>query len=299
MADSMEILDLHYLIVAADAGTFASAAKSLGIDTSTISRRVGNLEDELGLSLFERDHSGIRLTRGGHSIIRCARRVLFHIDELKRIGQQFASGTSGEIRLGVRNPPIAGAARDLLASWRAACPEVTLTITEGNQRELALGLMEHRLDVVLVTGHTMWAQVAAAPLFRERLVAAIPAKHALAVRQTLNWASLRHETILVQGWDDNQAQREFYATLLGSGARFAVHRASKQTILALVSIGAGIALATESQSEVTFPDVVFRPINEENAWLDFGLVWLPESEDPVVGRFVAFMRDESRARGFI
>jgi DNA-binding transcriptional LysR family regulator len=104
---------------------------------------------------------------------------------------------------------------------------------------------------------------------------------------------------LVQGWDDNQAQREFYATLLGSGARFAVHGASKQTILALVSIGAGIALATESQSEVTFPDVVFRPINEENAWLDFGLVWLPESEDPVVGRFVAFMRDESRARGFI
>jgi len=295
----MEVVDLYYLTTVAEAGRFAVAAKLLGVDTSTISRRIGCLEDELGVSLFERDHSGIRLTRAGRLIVPCARRVLFHVDEVKRMGRQFASGVAGELRLGVRNPPIAGAARDLLAGWRAMCPDVALTVVEGNQRDLALGLKEHRLDVALVTGHEMWVQVSAVPIFRERLVAALPADHVLAARQMLDWASLRLETILVQGWDENQTQREFYAALLGSGARFAVHAASKQTILALVGIGAGVALAAESQSEATFPGVVFRPIDEPNAWLDFGLVWLPESEDPIAGRFVAFMRDESRARDFV
>ena len=295
----MEVVDLYYLTTVAEAGRFAVAAKLLGIDTSTISRRIGYLEDELGVSLFERDHSGIRLTRAGRSILPCARRALFHIDEVKRMGRQFSSGAIGEVRLGVRNPPIAGAGRDLLKSWRTAFPDVALTITEGNQRELALGLIEHRLDVALVTGHTTWVQVTAVPIFRERLVVALPADHALAARMALDWASLRLETILVQGWDDNQTQREFYATLLGSGTRFAVHSAGKQTVLAMVSIGAGIALTSKSQSEVAFPGVVFRPIDEPNAWLDFGLVWLPESEDPVVGRFVAFMRDESSARGLV
>src|ERR1700677_4471489 len=105
----MEIVDLHYLVVTADAGKFALAAKVLGVDTSTISRRIGGLEDELGLSLFERDHSGIRITRGGRSILASARRVLFYADEVKRLGRQFAAGATGELRLGVRNPPIAGA----------------------------------------------------------------------------------------------------------------------------------------------------------------------------------------------
>jgi DNA-binding transcriptional LysR family regulator len=170
---------------------------------------------------------------------------------------------------------------------------------EGNQRDLALGLSERRLDAALVTGHTMWTHGTAAPIFREALVVAMPEGHRLAAYSTIDWASLKSETILVQGWDDNQTQREFYATLLGSDARFSVHAASKETILALVGIGAGVALSAQSQAEVTFPGIVFRSIDEPNAWLDFGLAWMPESEDPVVGRFIAFMRDESRNRGLI
>ena len=50
----MEIRDLMYLEASAAAGNFTRAAKSLGINTSTISRRVGRFEDELGLALFER-----------------------------------------------------------------------------------------------------------------------------------------------------------------------------------------------------------------------------------------------------
>ena len=56
-------------------------------------------------------------------------------------------------------------------------------------------------------------------------VAAEGRLHILAVRTTLAWASLRDETILVQGWDESQAQREFFASLLGSGVRFQTHAA--------------------------------------------------------------------------
>ncbi len=295
----MELLDLHYLIVTADAGKFALAAKMLDVDTSTVSRRIGYLEDELGLSIFERDHSGIRLTRGGTSILRCARRVLFHIDEVKRVGRQFASGSSGEIRLGLRIPPIGGASRALISAWRIANPDVVLSVVETHERELALGFSEHRLDAALVGGVAVWPHVTACTLFRERIVAVLPTDHPLAQRTTLDWAALSVETILIQDWDDNHAQREFYATLLGNDARFQPHTASKQTILALVGANLGVTLATESQAEVVLPGIVFKPIDEDNATLVFDLVWLPETEDPLIGRFIAFMRDESRARGFV
>jgi len=293
----MEFIDLQFLTVSADAGKFALAAKLLNVDTSTVSRRIGNLEDELGLSLFERDHSGIRLTRGGRSVVRCARATLFQMEEVKSIGRHFASGSSGELRLGVSTPPIGGAARALLSQWRIAWPDVALRIVEANERELALGMTEHRLDAAIVGGHTMWPHMSAVPLFRERMIAAVPNGHQLAEMPVLDWNLLGGETILVQGWDDNHTQREFFATFLGNGARFQTHAASNQTIIALVGAGAGVTLATESQAEAQFPGVIFKAIEEDNAWLEFDLVWLPEVEDPLAGRFVAFMRDASRARG--
>jgi DNA-binding transcriptional LysR family regulator len=83
---------------------------------------------------------------------------------------------------------------------------------------------------------------------------------------------------------------------MGCGVRFQPHAASKQSVFALIAAGFGITLATTSQAEVVFPGVVYRPIREENAWLQVELVWCPEAEDPAVGRFVAFMRDEALSR---
>ena len=87
----------------------------------------------------------------------------------------------------------------------------------------------------------------------------------------------------MQGWDESQAQREFFASLLGSGTRFEAHAASKQSVIALVGAGYGITLAAKSQAEVKFPKVVFRPVVEPNAWLRIDLAWMPEAEDPAVG----------------
>jgi hypothetical protein len=50
---------------------------------------------------------------------------------------------------------------------------------------------------------------------------------------------------------------------------------------------------------VRFPGVIYRRIAEKNAWLEIDLVWMPENEEAVVGRFVAFMRDEARSRGLV
>lgn len=95
----------------------------------------------------------------------------------------------------------------------------------------------------------MWPHAASVPLYRERLLAALPLARPLAERATVDWDALRCEIILVQGWDESQTARELYASFLGSGARFRSHAASKQCIFVLVAAGFGITLATASQSD--------------------------------------------------
>jgi len=70
------------------------------------------------------------------------------------------------------------------------------------------------------------------------------------------------------------AARDFYASFLGKGISFFPHPVSKQSIMALVGAGFGITLAAKSQSEVTFPCVVYKPIAEHDAWVQVELAWL-------------------------
>src|SRR5438045_8731203 len=142
----MEIRDLEYLLASATAGTFSRAAKSLGLDTSTLSRRIGRLEDELGLPLFERGRSGVRLTAGGRAVMVHVGRALAELDAVKRSGTQNGLGAVGEVRLGVRLPPIGGPVRSLLTGWHAQHPNVVLTNLEVNHRDIAAALEERRLD---------------------------------------------------------------------------------------------------------------------------------------------------------
>jgi DNA-binding transcriptional LysR family regulator len=292
----MEIRDLMYLEASAAAGNFTRAAKSLGINTSTISRRVGRFEDELGLALFERGHGGVRLTSGGKAVLAHIQRALAELDAIRHAGDQNGNGIVGKVRLGVRMPPIGEPLCDLLSGWREKHPKVGLTISEMNEWEIQAAVQERRVDVALMTSHTLWPDAVTAPLYRERIVAAIPCEHPLAEQEALDWERLRKETFLVQGWDNSQSAQAFCASFMGCGVKFECHAASKQSVFALIAAGFGITLATASQAEVVFPGVVYRPIREDNAWVQVELVWCPEAEDPAIGRFVAFMRDEALSR---
>jgi DNA-binding transcriptional LysR family regulator len=295
----MEIRDLEYLVASADARNFGRAAEALGLNISTISRRIALLEDELGLALFERGHSGVRLTAGGKSVMVHVRRALAALESLRRSGMQNGSGDVGEIRLGVRHPPIGEPLASLFRRWREGHANVALTISEMNDRDLAAALEERRLDLALTSHHAVRPRTATMPLFRDRIVVALPLGHTLAQRPTVAWDDFRHETILVPEWDNSPALLEFYATLQGQGATLRSHCASRQSLIALVAAGFGIALTTAGQSEVMLPGVVFKTIEGEDAQIQIVLAWLPELEDAAVGRFVAFLRDEAHARDLL
>jgi tungstate transport system permease protein len=144
------------------------------------------------------------------------------------------------------------------------------------------------------------ARLAKLRAFRERLIAAVPDGHPLARHEkALTWAGLSGETILVQGRDDSQAERQFLAPFLGGEVSFSSHAASRQSILALVAANFGIAMVTESQAAAGFPGVTFRSIDASDVIMEVELAWPPETEEPAVGRFVAFIRDAVRSRGLV
>ena len=153
------------------------------------------------------------------------------------------------------------------------------------------------MDAALAVRDTVWRRAAAVPLYRDQLLAALPAGHSLATRAKIRWDELCGERLLVQGWEDSEVVRALYGSFLGEGVELQCHAVSKQSVFALVGAGFGIALATASQAETAIPGLVFKAIDDPGASIQVVLAWRQELEDAVVGRFVAFLRDEARSRG--
>jgi DNA-binding transcriptional LysR family regulator len=291
----MQIASLHYLLAVSNAGSFSAAARQLSVHTSTLSRHVFELEEELGTTIFERRHSGVRLTSNGHEILIYARQALANVDALTKIARSGGIGKQSRIRIGVYIPPISKCLRELLSRWNHVHHEVELSLHELPDNDIFKAIRDGQLDVALVAEHAIPPDLAWEPIHGERLLVAVESSCSLCRDAPISWSMLRKASVLVQDWPQSHLTIAFYGGLIGYGTHFQPHAASKQSILALVAAGFGISLVTESQADVGFPGVSFVPICEENAFINVAFAWMPQSEDPTIGRFIAFMRDEARS----
>src|SRR5215813_2533302 len=280
-------------LAVADHGSFAAAAERLGVSASTLTRSISTLEDNLGLTLFERSSRGVALTAAAAPVLAETKRMLASLEAVTQAAGSAARGTAGDLRLGVRSPPLGEPLRGMLARWRQDHPDVRLIVHELPDLELFSELVARRIDVALIPSFAPWPQIVMEPLYHERMVAAVPQDHTLAGRDMLKWTDFYGETIYVQDWTQSHAMREFYASMMGVGMPLHPISASKQTVFSLVASGFGVTLAQQSQAEASFPGVAFQKVDETNARVEFSLAWSPQSECAVIGRFLASMRDSA------
>ena len=293
----MEIADLELLVTVAEAGSLRRGAHSRGLDVATLSRRIARLENELGVLLFERDRAGVKLTLAGVSTLDLARKAIADFDAIRRNASAKGRAESGRLRLGTHLSTIGPNLRDLINAWRAEHPAVALELTEIDDRALLVGLRERELSAIVGLCPVLPPEVATQELWIERLLIALPASHPLAEAERIGWPEMRSLPLLVRSWCGSNAYHEMQARLVGAGADFRPHMAGIFNLLNLVSIGEGGMFTIDYHQEMHVDGVVFRPIDEPDAKISVALAWDPESEDPVAGSFVAFIRDQAKLVG--
>ena len=149
MPDSQKPLawdDFRLIKAIADAGTLPAAAGLLGINHSTVFRRLGQIEAALGTPLFERHRSGYAATAAGEEMIALARRMDEDVAAVTRRLAGQAVTPSGELRVTTNDSLLVHLLTPLFAKFRLACPDVRLDIVLTNQ---ALNLSKRDADVAI------------------------------------------------------------------------------------------------------------------------------------------------------
>lgn len=143
----MELKNLESFIQVAELGSFTKAAKRLGYTQSTVSFQIRQLEEELGVLLFERIHHTVKLTAKGRSVQRLAHEMLQAAEDMKR-----TAGESRSLKGTIRAAMAASLCTQLFChdftSFRQRYPDISLTVTTGTTEEMFRMLNQNEVDLV-------------------------------------------------------------------------------------------------------------------------------------------------------
>jgi len=296
-ASSINLDQLRYFLSAAEHLNYARAAKILGVYASTLSRQVRQLEDSLGVSLFERYRSGIRLTPAGRQFLSRSQRFMFDFGHAVASAAKAGRAEVGDLWLGVAPSVLLGPLRSFVQRYRLEFPQVELHCLESDEEGLVQALHERRIDVAVGYPDLLRkAGVRTMPLWSERLHIAFAEGDPLARRRCLTWGHFTNQTILGRRWPNPPDTYVEIARRLPGDARIVQHPASRDTLFALVTAGCGITIVPQSATAIAYPGVVFRPVKETDAEIGVVAAWLDDRDNPPKVRFIAGLRAFARAR---
>ena len=150
----IELRDLRLALVTSQHRSLRQAAEALNIRQSTLSRRLHEIERQLGVVLFERTNGGTRLTTVGLEFVASAKRILDDVDtELQRLRSR-SRGELGLLAIGVHASPSAGNMHTTLVEYHRRFPDVDVRTVDGSHERLLCALAGNAVDVAIMTGVT-------------------------------------------------------------------------------------------------------------------------------------------------
>ena len=285
----MELRHLLAFVTIAELRHFGRAAERLGITQSPLSRQIQQLEAELGLALFTRHSHLVELTTDGASYLAAVRPHLEGLQRARSLAQANSRRRRGTLKVGFVSSLAYGLIPRALETLRAAAPGIEVEMFEHSSAEQCQAVRERRFDLGLVFLPVEDQELKMRFLFREPLVAMLPAQHALVRVRNVSLERLHQEPFIMCS---RQPQAGFRETVLGlcrtNGFEPRVaHSASSTAAMAeLVAAGLGVALVPQSAADRNSTGVAYRSLDGTPLRLETAAVWRAEAMSPVLRLFL-------------
>lgn len=295
----MELSDLRSFVDVAQALNVRRAAVAAGVRPSTLSRRIAKIEGELGVSVFERHSSGVRLTRAGREFFDTASNALRDIEYGARQARTAGRGACGHLRIGIFASIACGFCYEVIRSFRSEYPGVEMELTEGAPCEHLRRLRERRLDVAFVTGKCDRQDLDSEIMWSEAVALALAEDHPAAASERIQWSDLREERFIISLQEPGPEIHDWLVARLGGlGRSPEIVRVSvaRETLFVLVGLGLGLSVVSHAGTGIIYPNVVFRPVGDPDDVLPFSAIWSPDTDNPALRRLLSVMRARRTGR---
>lgn len=288
------VRQLEYVVAVGEHLHFRKAAEACAVSQPALSTQIQQLEELLGVTIFERDRRKVLITETGREIVERARRILSQLDGLTEVARTSAEPLVGRLDLGVIPTIAPYLLPRVLPAIRQAYPELQLILREDQTERLTASLTAGKLDLLLLALPVDATFVHELVLFEEPFFLAAPVGHDLVEREVLSDSDLEDQYIMLL--EDGHCLRDQALEVCSrAGARESeeMRATSLNTLTQMVASGLGITLLPEMAVRAesgAAPGLKIRPFAAPAPTRKIGLMWRAssprESEFRMLGELI-------------
>lgn len=290
----MELRHIRYFLAVAAELNFTRAAQKLCIAQPPLSRQIQDLEEELGVKLFERKPHALQLTEEGALFKQYATQVLDLINKSTEDIRERKRGLQGTLYLA----SVEGHAPRLYAEWIAAFhslhPHVQYNLWNGNSDDVVNRVMNGLCDLAIIMEPHNAEGVESIPVYQEPWVAIIPADNPLAKQKeaTVNLADLTPYELIIPSRSSRLEEINDWFRSTGK-PMLRCRIAHLLSAYELTRLGVGITIYPASASDIAnMSDVVIKQIVNPAKTASYILIWNKYRQLPhVATEFLDFIRN--------
>ncbi len=262
----MELRHLRYFVAVAEALSFTKAAEKLRLAQPSLTRQVRNLEDEIGVKLFDRSKRRATLTEAGRLFLFDSKRVLEMCAESVAAVQRLKHGENSDLNIGYVANIHNGMLPATLGAFRKLHPDVALNLFDMTSAEQFLALDGRKIDLGFVglppvlSGHAFLSECVA----HETMLVALPASHPLAKNPKVKLADLAPRFFITRSPKTHPGAREWLTRTCqeaGFAVRILQEAETEHIVIQFAADGLGVALVPDQIAGLSHEGVVFRPLS--------------------------------------
>lgn len=300
----MELRHLRCFVAVAEELHFGRAAARLHVAQPAVSQTIRSLEEEIGLSLFDRANRRVALTEAGRVLLNEARSTLSRFDDLLAAMTRVREGHDTTLSIGAMPALPPDLVPSLLARVAAAGPGPAVVVRAvGSDRGAGELLASGALDIVLVRGVVDAPGVTSVVVAREAIGVALPVEHPLAMRPAVAPSDLSGVPLVSFGRATDPAQFErVYAPLMAAGLTalrlvHESHAGAVEASLRLVERGVGLSLKLASEVEsFASAALTWRPLAGVELEVVISGAWRPDRVTPALRWLIHVVEELARAQ---
>ena len=296
----MELRHLRYFLAVAEALNFTKAAAQLRVAQPALSRRVQDLEDEIGVDLLKRSSRGVTLTAEGKLFLEKTRHILELAEESVDQVRALARGQYGNLHIGYAPSPTVELLPPALAAYQKSFPQVNVVLHDASRREIVDGLQDGTLELAVMPEVTSLQAdgIEFEPLRTYSFCVALPPAHRLARLKAVPLEKIAAEPIVGFSRRDYPDYYPFIERLflpLGIKPRIAVECDSASSLITAVETGRGIALAMSVFKIVVGKRLSLRPVAGSREVIPVGIARAKNGDvTPAGEKFCEILRKFSK-----
>ncbi|TAL54862.1 LysR family transcriptional regulator [Pandoraea sp.] len=289
----MELRHLRYFVTVARELHFSRAAAKLNIGQPPLSMQIRALEQELGVTLFERTRRRVFLTDAGRIFLARAEAILADVESAAHEARSITGCESGELRIGfTTSSPFTSLLQQVLSAYRKRFAQVTLTLHEMPSSLQVQAIEQRQLDIGLVRRPE---HIGPAPsvqfsvLSNEALVLVLHRDHPLAGRRTVAIRELRAERFILHPRGSGTAIHHKIVQMCehaGYTPTIVQEARESTTIVALVATGLGISILPAAIQCIQIDGVRYVRLSDADAISPLLLAHRHDDPSPLVRAFV-------------